>query len=62
MFLSERTLKMTTELLLQFFPIYRNLRDNEVALICKLHNDTQLVTSHCLMSFEKYGGKTKKPY
>ncbi len=61
MFLSERTLKMTTELLLQFFPIYRNLRDIDVGLICKLH-DTQLVTSHCIMSFEKYGGKNKKPY
>ena len=45
-----------------FFHIYRNLRDIEVALICKLHNDTQLVTSHCVMSFEEYGGKNKKPY
>ncbi len=44
---------MTTEHLLQFFPIYRNLRDIEVALIYKLHNDTQLVTSHYIMSFEK---------
>ena len=37
----ERTLKMTVEQLLQFFPMYRNLRDIEVGLICKLHNDAQ---------------------
>ncbi len=35
---SERTLKMTVEYLQTFFPIYRNLRDIEVALICQLHN------------------------
>ncbi len=53
---------MTVERLLQFFPMYRNLRDIEVGLICKLYNDTQLVTSHCILSFKKYGCKNKKPY
>ena len=32
--------------------MYRNLRDIEVGLICKLLNDAQPVTSHCIMSFE----------
>ena len=57
-----RILKMTAEQFLQFFHIYdRNLRDIQVALICKLHDDAQLVMSHCIMSFEKYGRKNKKP-
>ena len=29
--------------------LYRNLRDIEVILICKLHNDAQPVTSHCII-------------
>ncbi len=59
----EITLKMTIEHLLQVLPFYRNLRDIEVSFVCKLHNNTQLVTSHCiLMSLAKYGCKNKKPY
>ncbi len=53
----ERTqLKMTVEHLLQFFPIYRNLQDIEVGLICKLHNDAQLVMSEkdVLPSFSEF--------
>ena len=54
---------MTIEHLLQVLPFYRNLRDIEVSFVCKLHNNTQLVTSHCiLMSLAKYGCKNKKPY
>ena len=44
----------------EFFRIYRNIRDIEVSLTCTLHNTTQLVTSHCLTSFEKYGSNNKK--
>ena len=45
----EKTFKTTTEHLFQFFPICRNLRDIEVALMCKLNNDTQPVMSHCII-------------
>ncbi len=41
---------MTVKHLLQFFPVCRNLRDIQIELICKLHNTTKPVTSHCIMS------------
>ena len=44
-----RTYKMTVEQLLLFFHICCNLRDILFALMCKLHNDTQQVMSHCIV-------------
>ncbi len=47
-------MRMTLERLVQLFPIYRNLRswfDMPV---------TQLVMTHCIMSFEKYGCKEQE--
>ncbi len=56
----ERTLKMAVEHLLQFFfPVYCNLRDIKACLICKLHNDTQLVMSHCILSFENTAARPR---
>ncbi len=41
---------------LHLFPIYRNLQDIVIGLI-QISGG-----SHCIMSFEKYGSKNKKPY
>ncbi len=47
------------EHLLELFHIYRNLRDIELGLRCKLHNDTQPVMSHCIMTFETTVARTR---
>ncbi len=41
------------------FPILRNQRDIEVGLICKLHNDAQLLTSHCIMVLKSTVARTR---
>ena len=50
---------MIVERFLQFFHIYRNVRDTEVGLIYKLHNNIQLVTSHCIMSLKSMMARTR---
>ena len=42
-----------------FFPMYRNVRDIEIGLICKLHNDAQRVTSHCIMILKRTAARTR---
>ena len=37
-----------------FLTINRNLRHIDIGLMCKLHNNAKLVTSHFIMSYEKY--------